>query len=960
MRKNTLIIAGIIATNLLFAQRTSKLEEKTSFVTCSEFHVTKPLSEIFANNPLEGNNTYRKQESEDRENNRPQKFPLTVEKDGPAYGNDPSTIQTTDGFIHNRAPLQSWAGQTASGFTPLDPCGAAGPNNYVQMINATTFKVYSKTGTAQLTGTLGNLWTPHQTYNDGDPIVLYDKAADRWFFSQFGDNDGAAGNYVHIAISQTGDPTGAWYTYTFTAPFFPDYLKFSVWQDGYYMTCNSNSAGASPTIFVFERTKMLAGNSAARMLTKTYAPSYNSGWFFIPLTADGGDGALPATGAPCPIFSYSDNGWGSGYTDAINVFHIAVNWTPTTPTATVTAAGTIAAAAFDASYDSNWNDVSQPGTTEKLDGIGGALMFRAQYKIFSGYNSVVLCWGVKISSTQRGIKWCELRQTGGTTSSWTMYQEGIFAPATDNRWMGSISQDNNGSIALCYLRDNATSMYPSLYYTGRRSCDPLGTFTVAETLVKAGTASQSTSTGNRDGDYAETWLDPDGVTFWNTGMYIGSGGSQQTQIYSFQIAACAASVPPVASFTAASTSVCAGQSIAFTDNSTNSPTSWAWTFAGPTTLTSASQSPTMTFATAGTYSVTLVATNSAGSNTSAVTSITVKAIPGTPAPTTNSPICAGATINLNSTAVTGATYAWAGPSTYTATTQNATRPTATAAMAGTYSLTVTVNGCTSVAGTSTVVVNAKPTISNTTLTQTICSGATASFMATSATTGSTFAWTASASAGTVTGWTASGSGNISNVLTNTGTTNGTVTYVVTPTGPTPTSCAGTASNFVVTVKPTPSTPVITQNGNVLTSSSATGNQWYHNGTAISGATGQTYTETANGTYTDIVTTNGCSSTVSNTITVINTGINELTLNNSLSIYPNPNNGIFTVSFDAASKTNYKIEITNEIGQLVFKQAIKDASGTYSQTIDISTYGKGMYLFTLTDDKNQSIKKVLVY
>ncbi len=953
MKKNILIICGLIATNFVFAQRATKQEDKTTFVTCSEFHETKPFREIFANNTLDNKITSSKKEKEDREHNVPQKFPLTVEKNGPAYGNDPSTIQTSDGFIHNRAALQSWAGQTDNNVSPLDPCGAAGPNNYIQMINGsiTHFGIYSKTGTLQLSGDFGALWSP-STPDDGDPIVLYDKAADRWFLSQFGQT----GNKIYIAISKTNDPTGAWYTYTFTSTFFPDYLKFSVWQDGYYMTCNTNSAGQSPTIFVFERAQMIAGNAASRMLTKTYAPPYNSGWFFIPLTADTGDGALAPAGTPCPIFSYSDNGWGSGYTDAVNIYQMAVNWA-TTPTATITSAGSVTAAAFDGSYNSAWNDVSQPGTTQMLDGIGGALMFRAQYKIFSGYNSVVLCWGVKVTSTQRGLKWCELRQTGTT---WSMYQEGIFAPTTDNRWMGSIAQDNNGSIALCYLRDNGTSMYPSLYYTGRRSCDPLGTFTVAETAVKAGTASQSTSTGNRDGDYSETWLDPDGVTFWHTGMYIGTGGSALTQIYSFQIAACAASVPPVASFTAASSSICAGQSIAFTDHSTNTPTSWAWTFSGPATLTSTSQSPTMTFATTGTYSVTLVATNAAGSNTSAVTSITVKAVPATPAPTTNSPVCAGATINLNSAAVTSATYAWTGPSTFTATTQNSTRPTATTAMAGTYSLTVTVNGCTSVAGTATVAVAARPTISNTTLTQSICSGSTAAITPTSATSGSTFGWTASASAGTVIGWSASGNGNISNVLTNTGTTNGTVTYVVTPTGPTPTSCAGTASSFVVTVKPNPSTPVVTQAGNVLSSSSATGNQWYLNGTAISGATGQTYTVTANGNYTDIVTTNSCSSTVSNTISVVNTGIAEATINNSLSIYPNPNNGIFTVSFDTGAKGNYIMELVNELGQIVFKQTVKDATGTYYQTIDISMYGKGVYVFTLTDDKKQSVKRVLVY
>jgi hypothetical protein len=94
-----------------------------------------------------------------------------------------------------------------------------------------------------------------------------------------------------------------------------------------------------------------------------------------------------------------------------------------------------------------------------------------------------------------------------------MYQEGIYAPDGDTRWMGSMAMDDNGSIGICYIKSNATNIYPGIYYTGRRTCDPLGTLPVTETLIAAGTGSQ---TGiNRVGDYSQTTLDPDGVTFWS-------------------------------------------------------------------------------------------------------------------------------------------------------------------------------------------------------------------------------------------------------------------------------------------------------------------------------------------------------------------------------------------------------------------------------------------------------------
>ncbi|PLX19718.1 MAG: hypothetical protein C0599_10395, partial [Salinivirgaceae bacterium] len=72
---------------------------------------------------------------------------------------------------------------------------------------------------------------------------------------------------------------------------------------------------------------------------------------------------------------------------------------------------------------------------------------------------------------------------------------------------------------------------------------------------------------------------------------------------------------PVANFSANTTSVYEGGSVSFSDLSTNNPTSWSWSFAGGTPSTSNAQNPTVTYNTAGTYQVTLTATNAAGSDT---------------------------------------------------------------------------------------------------------------------------------------------------------------------------------------------------------------------------------------------------------------------------------------------------------------------------------------------------------
>jgi PKD repeat protein len=125
----------------------------------------------------------------------------------------------------------------------------------------------------------------------------------------------------------------------------------------------------------------------------------------------------------------------------------------------------------------------------------------------------------------------------------------------------------------------------------------------------------------------------------------------------------ATAAAPVAAFTANNTSICQNGSVTFTDQSTNTPTSWAWTFAGGTPATSSLQNPTVTFASAGTHTVALTATNAGGNNTSTMSNyITTNAavVPSvslTPSATT---VCPGTTVVLTAVPTNGGTptYAW--------------------------------------------------------------------------------------------------------------------------------------------------------------------------------------------------------------------------------------------------------------------------------------------------------------
>jgi hypothetical protein len=181
-----------------------------------------------------------------------------------------------------------------------------------------------------------------------------------------------------------------------------------------------------------------------------------------------------------------------------------------------------------AAYSLNVNGVSQPGTATLLDDLSVMLMFRLAYRDFGTHESMVINHTVSASG-RAAPRWYELRKSGG---SWSIYQQGTYAPDNEERWMGSIAMNANGDIALGYSV-SSNNTFPSIRYTGRRAGDPLGQMTIDEVEVKAGLSSQ---TGiNRWGDYSAMSVDPvDDTTFWFTTEYMKSGG-WGTYITSFNL-----------------------------------------------------------------------------------------------------------------------------------------------------------------------------------------------------------------------------------------------------------------------------------------------------------------------------------------------------------------------------------------------------------------------------------------
>ena len=94
-------------------------------------------------------------------------------------------------------------------------------------------------------------------HGGGDPVVIWDKTAQRWFISELAYNGSLSSNFLCIAVSTTADATGSYnrYAYSFGTSL-PDYPKYSVWPDAYYVSFNdfansgSTFKGAEPCALI--------------------------------------------------------------------------------------------------------------------------------------------------------------------------------------------------------------------------------------------------------------------------------------------------------------------------------------------------------------------------------------------------------------------------------------------------------------------------------------------------------------------------------------------------------------------------------------------------------------------------------------------------------------------------------------------------------------------------------------
>ncbi|TMA25835.1 MAG: hypothetical protein E6J78_16170 [Deltaproteobacteria bacterium] len=447
------------------------------------------------------------------------------------------------------APITNFDG-VGNGFTgpqgtftvnaaPPDTNGDVGPNHYVQIVN-TDFAIFNKSGTAVYGPVpVNTLWSGFgglcQTDNDGDPIVLYDPIADRWLISQFAVTSPNPNYYQCVAISQTPDPTGAYNRYSFPYTAFPDYPKFGVWPDGYYVTYNMFTGGstfAGAKICAMDRTHMLTGAAATQQCFNT-STSYGG---LLPSDLDGA--SQPPAGSPNYVVGLG----ATANTLAFWTFH--VDWT-TPANSTFTGPVTLNSANY-AEACNGGTCIPQSGTNQQLDSLADRLMFRLAYRNLGDHEALVVNHSITAGSST-GVRWYELRPD--TNHNLSIFQQGTYAPDALYRWMGSAAMDQAGNIAIGFSV-SSSSTKPAIHYTGRLAGDSPGLMTQGEASLIDGAGSQLTNL-SRWGDYSMLAVDPsDDCTFWVTSEYIPSNGTfnWKTRIGSFKLPGCPATPPPTNDF----------------------------------------------------------------------------------------------------------------------------------------------------------------------------------------------------------------------------------------------------------------------------------------------------------------------------------------------------------------------------------------------------------------------------
>lgn len=400
---------------------------------------------------------------------------------------------------------------------------------------------------------------------------------------------------------------------------------------------------------------------------------------------------------------------------------------------------------------------------------------------------------------------------------------------------------------------------------------------------------------------------------------------------------------PTANFGADKVIGCPGLGVQFTDYTAGQPTSWSWTFQGGNPATSTQQNPFVAYNTPGTFSVSLTATNANGTDTKTMTNlITISSASAAPTAAGKS-FCAPGTVTFNATPATPGTVRW----------WNAP---AGGNVVGTGATWTTPN----LTGTTTFYVDKSFPAAGQDIVGEIDNsiGAGAMFSANDirglyfdvvnnpVIINSVKVYSQSAGMRTIEIVDSNG-----NLVTDT-----TLNVPASPNALTTVNINRTVypgTNFMMKFR-----------GLVDCYRNSAGGAFPYTSSSVN-ITGSNaglpgyYYFFYDWTYTNVVCNTGRTAvTATDTCTVI--GINDLFVDGQLGVFPNPNDGQFTVSFNVEKADDFNVQVTNALGESVYSEKLTSFSGAYERKLDLTHLSKGVYMLTISNSDNKAVKRVVVY
>ena len=419
---------------------------------------------------------------------------------------------------------------SATGFsvTPPDPQLAVGPNHVVEMINIIG-RIFDKDGVVLDTFVLADFFAVPGGYHDTDPKIIYDAFSGRWFATYISAIDNEPGmdiGLLHVAVSKTSDPTGAWNVYSRSYDdVFPDYPGIGLTDDKFTVSSNVfdiDGVNAPPSCLlgtycgvetlVFEKADLIAGAA-------------NPGLFAFPLAEEF---TVRPAHSLSPVSDQYLAAWHFLIINQLVVFRI----TGTPAQGNVTMAATTNLTTLP-------QDSPPPSRTA---GAGSCVVFGADigppacidsgdYRMLETVWRDGTLWGgssaVCLPPPDVELKSCAHLVEVDTAGTPTLGQDIMYGTAGQYFSWPAIRTDAAQNLYVSLTHTN-TSIFAEARLAGRRSTDPSGVMSVSK-LLRAG---QVVHTSERWGDYLGMAVDPSyAACVWAVGQYAKVSGNADWGTY---------------------------------------------------------------------------------------------------------------------------------------------------------------------------------------------------------------------------------------------------------------------------------------------------------------------------------------------------------------------------------------------------------------------------------------------